>query len=84
MDVPRDTDLDAYRLQVAIYRRMGPADRVTAMFRLNDLARKLAAAGIRSRHPDYDDDRVHRALARLFLGDEVVRQVWPDRELVEP
>ncbi len=84
MDVPRDTDLDAYRLQVEIYRRMGAADRLTAMFRLNELARKLATAGIRLRHPDYDDGRVHLALARLVLGDEIVRQVWPDRELVEP
>ena len=54
------------------------------MFRLNELARKMAIAGIRSRHPDYDDERLRLAFARLVLGDEVVQRVWPGRGLVDP
>jgi hypothetical protein len=84
MDVPHDTSADAHQVQIEIYRRMGGQGRLAAMFRLNDLARKMAMAGIRSRHPEYDEGRVHLALARLVLGDELMRQVWPDRELVEP
>jgi hypothetical protein len=41
-------------------------------------------AGIRSRHPDYDDLQVLLAYARLTLGDELVLEAWAGRELVEP
>jgi hypothetical protein len=40
-------------------------------------------AGIRSRHPGYDDAQVKLALARLISSDDLARRVWPDRELVE-
>jgi hypothetical protein len=54
------------------------------MFRLNQFVRDLAAAGIRSRHPNYTDDEVRFALRRLLLGDENTRKAWPDRNLVDP
>jgi hypothetical protein len=41
-------------------------------------------AGIRSRHPDYDDQRQRLAYARLVLGDDLTRKVWPQHDLVEP
>jgi hypothetical protein len=84
MDAPLDTSTDAYDAQIEAYRRMGGAGRLAAMFRLNDLARKIAMAGIRSRHGDYDDEQVRLAFARLVLGDELVLRVWPGRDLVEP
>jgi hypothetical protein len=40
-------------------------------------------AGIRRRHPDYDDLQAHMALARMTLGDDLYR-VWPDRKLLDP
>jgi predicted ArsR family transcriptional regulator len=79
-----DTSADAHRVQIEAYRRMGGAGRVAAMFRLNERARNLAMAGIRHRHPEYDETRQRLAFARLVLGDELVRKVWPDRDLVEP
>ena len=54
------------------------------MFRLNQLARDVALAGIRSRHPAYTDEQVRLAFFRLKLGDETTRRVWPDRDLVDP
>jgi hypothetical protein len=84
VDRPLDTSADAYRAQIEAYRRMGAMGRAAVMFRLNDLARKTALAGIRSRHPEYDDTRQRLALARLILGDELVLKVWPDHDLVEP
>jgi len=54
------------------------------VFRLNDLAREAAIAGIRARHADYDDEHRRLAYARLVLGDEVMRKVWPQHDLVEP
>ena len=71
-------------MQVEFYRRMGGPGRLSAVFRLNELARMAALSGIRCRHPEYDEERQRLALARLVLGDELMRKVHPDRELVDP
>ena len=63
---------------------MSGGDRVAVSFRLNELARRASEAGIRSRHPDYNEEQVRQALYRLWLGDELTRRAWPDRELVRP
>jgi hypothetical protein len=81
---PRDTDPAAYERQTEAYRRMSGRERVEICFRLNELARRTAEAGIRSRHPDYSDVQVQWALRRLWLGDELTRRAWPDQELVRP
>ena len=84
MDVPADTSPEAYLAQIEAYRKMGVAGRAAATFRLSELARQVALAGIRARHPEYDEERIRLAYARLVLGDELVRCVWPDRDLVQP
>ncbi|MGE0453441.1 MAG: hypothetical protein AB7O37_00295 [Vicinamibacteria bacterium] len=85
MDAPSlDTSAQAHEAQITAYRRMGGAGRTEVVFRLNELARNAAEAGIRSRHPAYSDAQVRLALARLQLGDELTRAVWPAQPLVEP
>jgi hypothetical protein len=84
MDFPLDTSADAHRAQIEAYRRMGGPGRAAVVFRLNDLAREAAIAGIRARHADYDDERRRLAYARLVLGDDLTRMVWPQHDLVEP
>jgi hypothetical protein len=81
---PLDTSQSAHEVQRDVYLRMGGAARVAVMFRLTDAVRRLAMAGIRARHPKYDEERVRRAYARLVLGDALTRAVWPDQELVDP
>lgn len=82
--LPLDTSPAAHAIQRDVYLRMGGAGRIAVMFRLTDAVRRLALAGIRARHPEYDEDLVRRAYARLVLGDALIRAVWPDRELVDP
>ena len=84
MPLAADTSPDANAIQIEAYRRMGGTGRAQVMFRLAERARQTTAAGIRSRHPDYDDEQVLLAWARLLYGDELVQRAWPDRELVEP
>lgn len=81
---PLDTVADAHEQQLEAYRRLGGAGRVAVLFRLSTLVRETAMAGILSRHPAYDDVQVRMALRRLVLGDDLVRRVWPDQELVDP
>lgn len=82
--VPLDTTLDAYAAQTAAYRRMGGRERSAVMFRLNEMARQTAVAGIRSRHPEYTDEEVNLALFRLLFGDVLTTSVWPDKRLLAP
>jgi hypothetical protein len=79
-----DTSPDAHEAQIEAYRRMTGAERVQIAFRLTELTRQATMAGIRSRHPEYDDQQVFLALARVRLGDELTRWAWPDRALVDP
>ena len=71
-------------MQRELYLRLGGRERLATMFRLNETVRQLSIAGIRSRHPEYDDKQLLQAHARLVLGDALVRVVWPDREVVDP
>src|SRR5690242_226821 len=72
-DIPHDTAPQAYEIQRRIYARLGGIERVAIAFRLTETVRKIAIAGIRSRHPEYGDDDVFRAWARLRLGDDLTR-----------
>lgn len=79
-----DTSPEADAVQVEAYRRLGGAGRVAAAFRMSELSRQAAEAGIRRRHPEYGEDEVRQALLRLLHGDELVQRAWPGRALVEP
>lgn len=81
---PLDTTPAAAAVHIAVYRRLGGSARVAIAFRLGTLARETALAGIRRRHPEYDDERARRALHRLLLGDAVMREVYPGEALVDP
>jgi hypothetical protein len=81
---PLDTTFDAGHVQREVYRRLGGAGRLAILFRLSTFVRETTMAGIRARHPGYDDAQAQMAFRRLALGDDLVRRVWPDRELVEP
>lgn len=82
--IPSDTTADAHRVQGEVYARMGGAARLSVAFELSETVKQLACAGIRHRHPQYTDEQVFHAWARLKLGDALARAAWPDRELVDP
>jgi hypothetical protein len=79
-----DTSADADAVQLDVYRRLGGPGRVAIAFRLNASVRALTAAGIRSRHPTYDERQVRLAAVRLSLGDDLMRRAFPGHELVDP
>ncbi len=80
----RDTSTTAEAAQLAVYRRMSGAQRVTIASNLSEDVREIARAGIRARHPDYDDEHVRFALYRMLLGDELFGRAWPNAPRVEP
>ncbi|MBA3395240.1 MAG: hypothetical protein H0T89_21510 [Deltaproteobacteria bacterium] len=79
-----DTTPDAAEQQLAIYRRMSPAQRCAIAAQMSAEARAITMAGIRRRHPEYDAEQARLALFRLLLGDEMFKRVWPHAATLDP
>lgn len=60
LEVARET-------QVAIFRAMSPGERWKAAHRLYWSARRLKAAYLKSRHPDWTDEQVEEAVREAFM-----------------
>jgi hypothetical protein len=71
-------------VQLAIYRRMTPARRCELAVRMSTSARAITLAGIRSRHPEYDEHQARLALFRVLVGDELFRRAWPNALAFDP
>ena len=71
-------------MRLAIYQRMLPAQRCAMAARMSVDARAIALAGIRHRHPEYDERQARMALFKLLLGDAMVRRVWPGVVALDP
>jgi len=81
---PRDTTAAAEEVQLAVLRRMTPGQRTTAVAQMSAAVRTTCLAGIRSRHPDYDEATARWAMFRLLVGDELFAKAWPHAPLVAP
>ena len=46
--------------------------------------RRIAADGIRQRHPDYSERDVRRALVAILYGREAAAKVWPGESVPVP
>ncbi len=75
---PRDTSQDAHDVQVGLYRSMRSEERSALALRMSDDIRRVAAEGIRERHPDYSEAEVRRALVALLYGADAAMKVWRD------
>jgi hypothetical protein len=71
-----DTDPEAERVQLEIYRRMPPWQKIQLVVDANDTSRALVLAGIRSRHPDASAEEVHRRFLGIWLGEELATEVY--------
>lgn len=71
-----DTSPRVAAVQIEIYRKMTPAQKVAQALALCDLARSLATAGIRDRNPDATDAERFRILMDLVLGPELARRAY--------
>jgi hypothetical protein len=74
---PADTTPEAAAVQLEAYRRMTPVQRLRIAFEMADSLRRLSAAGVRSRHPEYTEEQVRLAVIRLSLGEELFRKAYP-------
>jgi len=80
----RDTSQEAHELQVRLYRAMGADKRSELALRMSDDIRRMAAEGIKLRHPDYSEHDVRRALVALLYGVKAATNVWPGERVPAP
>lgn len=60
------------------------ASRMDEARQLYEAVTEMEVAGIRRRHPDYDDRRVFLALVVSRYGPELANEVWPESVGVAP
>jgi hypothetical protein len=75
---PADTAPEAAWVQIEIYRRMAPEKRLRQVLQLGDSLCAIVASGVRSRHPEFSEEQVKLSVARITLGEELFRKVYPD------
>lgn len=71
-----DTDPEAERIQMEIYRRMPRWRKIELIVEANETARQLALAGLRARHPNASPEEILRRLFGLMLGEELATEVY--------
>lgn len=79
-----DTHPEAGRAQLEILRRMDGGERLGLALSISQSVRQVAESGIRSRHPEYGDAEVRRAMTWLLYGEALCRALWPELPLARP
>ena len=77
--IPADTSLEAARKEFEILRRLGPEVRAGMALEMSDGLRRIVEAGVRHRHPDFDEMKVEREVLRLMIGDKLYRQMLEEK-----
>jgi hypothetical protein len=73
---PRDTTPDAARRQHEIFRAMSIGDRAGLTFELSNQLKQITLAGIRSRHPDYNEKQVRQAWHFMILDRKTYNDLY--------
>lgn len=80
----RDTDRDAEDRLVEAWRAASTIELARMISGASEAARALALAGLRSRYPDADPDELTARLARITLGPDLARRVYPQLDHLDP
>ena len=75
---PLDTNSDAEKVQIEIFRHMDPEKRLQSAALLSETCRTLLAAGVRKRHPNYNEEQVRLAVIRCLLPENLFLQAYPN------
>jgi len=81
--IPEDTTRDAFLKQMEIFNVMSSDKKLLIIFNHNKFMREMIKEGIRLRHPDYTDEQILLALARVILSDELFLKVYSKFEYIE-
>jgi hypothetical protein len=71
-----DTHPKMEALQIELWRMASPTRKMQMLAQLNQSARLLALAGLRSQYPQASETELRRRLANLLLGKEIACKVY--------
>ncbi len=74
--IPAATTPEAFRVLIQAYRAMPPGRALEMAMQMSDDIMVVAAAGVRQRHPGYNDKQVRMAVIRMRLGEKLFREVY--------
>jgi hypothetical protein len=80
--LPKDTSLEALKVQHDALRRRGPDWRLQQAFLMSNSMRAISVEGVRARHPEYSEEQITLAVARILLGDELFRKAYPNVDIL--
>jgi hypothetical protein len=63
-------------LQIELWRSASPTRKMQMLAQLNQSARLLELAGLRSQYPESSESELRRRLAGLLLGEEIAYKVY--------
>jgi len=72
-----DTSPEVEQVQIELWRRMSPMEKLRAVAEISRAVQELSLAGIRLRHPGATEEECLLRLAILKLGRELACQVYP-------
>jgi hypothetical protein len=78
--ISADTTIEAARKQFEILRRLDAQTRLNMACELSDNLRNIVEAGVRLRHPEYDERNVNRQVVRLMIGETLFKQICTDAQ----
>lgn len=81
--IPADTTVEAVRKQFEILRRLGSEVRLKMAFEMSDNLRRIVEAGVRGRHPDYNEQQIKQGVLRLMIGERLYREAFGDKTKIE-
>jgi hypothetical protein len=71
-----DTHPKMEALQIELWREASPTRKMQMLTQLNQSARLLVLAGLRSQYPQAGEAELQRRLAGLLLGEEIACKVY--------
>lgn len=69
---------------IELARERSPGERIEQLDRMVGELREVALAGIRGRHPEYDEPQARHALMRHIYGDALFQRAWPGAPVLDP
>jgi hypothetical protein len=66
--IARDTSARVAALQSEFHRRLNPGERLLMAMEMSEFARSLTRAGLRDRHPEYDEAQLDAEMLKVLYG----------------
>ena len=76
VDEMRDTSRAVQDIQLELWRRMSPQQRLDAFLAINRMSREALLTGLRERYPEAADDELRARLCALLHGDDLARTAY--------